>query len=107
MPDDVADEGIATGDEIEIASRHGKLRVRVEAEPPLRRGIASFSHGLGALPREGAKHADASVSRSWPTSTDDVARESIDAMPRMAGFPVSGERTGARAPGSVEGAEGA
>jgi len=107
MPDDVVDEAIATGDEIESASRHGKIRVRPEAEPPLRRGIASFSHGLGALPREGTKSADASVSRIWPTSTDDSARESIDAMPRMAGFPVSGERTGARSPGSVEAAEGA
>ena len=61
----------------------------------VRRGVVSVSHGFGALPREGAKYADVGVSSNWLTSTHATARESINAMPWMTGFPVSVERTGA------------
>ncbi len=91
-PDDMRDAGIETGDEIEVASRHGAIRVRAEADPTLRRGVVSVSHGFGALPRDGAKYEDAGVSTNWLTSTDASARESINAMPWMTGFPVSVER---------------
>ena len=96
-PEDMEDEGIATGDEIEVASRHGAIRVRAEADPTLRRGVISVSHGFGALPREPAKYADVGVSTNWLTSTEDGARESINAMPWMTGFPVSVERIDERA----------
>lgn len=102
-PDDMEDEGISTGDEIEIASRHGAVRVRAEADPSLRRGVVSVSHGFGALPREGAKYADVGVSTNWLTSTDDSARESINAMPWMTGFPVSVDRVGEDAFGTDSG----
>lgn len=106
-PDDMADDGISNGDEIEIASRHGKIRVRAEADPSLRRGVVSVSHGFGALPREGAKYADVGVSTNWLTATSEGSRESINAMPWMTGFPVSVERTGARASGAVQASKGA
>lgn len=88
-PDDMRDEGIEEGDAIEIASRHGAIRVRAEPDPALRRGVVSVTHGFGALPRAGAKYEDVGVSTNWLTSTSDDARESINAMPWMTGFPVA------------------
>ena len=91
-PEDMAQEGISEGDEIEIASRHGAIRVRAESDPSLRRGVVSVTHGFGALPRAEAKYEDVGVSTNWLTSTSDASRESINAMPWMTGFPVSIER---------------
>jgi len=91
-PEDMADEGISPGDKIEIASRHGAIRVRAEADPSLRRGVVSVTHGFGALPRAAAKYDDVGVSTNWLTSTSDGSRETINAMPWMTGFPVSVER---------------
>ena len=91
-PEDMAQEGISEGDEIEIASRHGAIRVRAESDPSLRRSVVSVTHGFGALPRAEAKYEDVGVSTNWLTSTSDASRESINAMPWMTGFPVSIER---------------
>jgi anaerobic selenocysteine-containing dehydrogenase len=91
-PDDMADEGIEEGEPVEITSHHGSIRARAAADPALRRGVVSISHGFGGLPGQNAKYEDVGVSTNWLTSTADDAREAINAMPWLTGFPVAVER---------------
>ncbi len=88
-PEDMRAEGLADGDPVEIASRHGSIRARVAADPTLRRGVVSISHGFGGLPRDKPDYDDVGVSTNWLTSLEPSARESINAMPWMTGFPIS------------------
>ncbi|MCP4904882.1 MAG: molybdopterin-dependent oxidoreductase [bacterium] len=91
-PEDMKAEGVAEGDAIEIASRHGAIRALATADPTLRRGVVSIVHGFGGLPRDKADYSDVGVSTNWLTSLDTSARETINAMPWMGGFPVSVRR---------------
>ncbi|MFK7898943.1 MAG: molybdopterin-dependent oxidoreductase [Myxococcota bacterium] len=88
-PDDMEEEGIAEGDVVEISSAHGKLRALAEEDPSLRKGVISISHGFGGLPSQDVKYAEGGVSANWLTSTREGARETINAMPWMTGFPIS------------------
>ncbi|MBW2499438.1 MAG: molybdopterin-dependent oxidoreductase, partial [Deltaproteobacteria bacterium] len=88
-PEDMHDEGFEEGELLEIASHHGKIEARAKADPALRRGVVSISHGFGALPRARAKYEDVGSSTNHLTSLDDGARESINAMPHMTGIPIS------------------
>lgn len=88
-PDDMRDEGLVDGDPVEIRSAHGSLRARAEADPSLRRSVLSITHAFGTLPSEPANYDEFGVSTNWLTSTDPAAREAINAMPWMTGFPIS------------------
>jgi anaerobic selenocysteine-containing dehydrogenase len=91
-PVDMAKENVSDGDTVEIASRHGSIRVLATADPTLRRGVISITHAFGSLPRDKADYRDAGISTNWLTSLDDSARERINAMPWMSGFPISVRR---------------
>ena len=88
-PDDMAAEGLDEGDPVEIASAHGAIRARVSADSTVRRGVVSMTHAFGGLPREKPSYDEGGVSTNWLTSLDESARESINAMPWMTGFPVA------------------
>ena len=91
-PEDMRAEGIGEGDPVEIASAHGAIRARAQADPSLRRSVISISHAFGRLPREEGDYDSHGVSTNWLTSTRDGARETINAMPWMTGFPISVRR---------------
>ena len=91
-PEDMKAEGIADGDPVEIASAHGAIRARAKADPTLRRNVVSITHAFGRLPRQAADYDSYGVSTNWLTSTRDDAREAINAMPWMTGFPISVRR---------------
>jgi anaerobic selenocysteine-containing dehydrogenase len=88
-PDDMRAEGVADGDAVEVASRHGAIRVVATADPTLRRGVVSITHGFGALPGSSERYQDVGASTNLLTSLADDARETINAMPRMSGIAVS------------------
>ena len=87
-PDDLTRLGLASGDRVEIRSRHGAITGFVEAEGDLRPGVVSIPHGFGKVPGESydpARHG-ANVNRltSW---TDDY--DPYNGMPRMSAIPVA------------------
>lgn len=87
-PEDLARLGLASGDRVEISSRHGSIIGFVEAENDLRRGVLSMTHGFGKKPGDDydPKRDGANVNRltSW---TDDYDR--YNGMPRMSAIPIS------------------
>ncbi len=98
-PEDMAAEGVTEGDAVEITSHHGAIRARATADPTLRRGVVSITHGFGMLPRDKLRYEDMGVSTNWLTSLNPNAREKINAMPWMSGFPISVQRVENRSPG--------
>ncbi len=91
-PDDMAAEGLDEGDAVEIASAHGAIRARAQADETVRRGVVSMTHAFGGLPRDKASYDEGGVSTNWLTSLDESARETINAMPWMTGFPIAVRR---------------
>lgn len=86
-PDDMAALGVAENTAIEIQSDYGGITAYAAADPTLRRGVISISHGFGGLPDRNAEKAGQGASTNLLTSTDrDV--QSINAMPRMSALPV-------------------
>jgi anaerobic selenocysteine-containing dehydrogenase len=85
-PDDMAERGLARGDQAHLASAHGRLCVRVAADADLRRGVVAMTHGWG----EGR-----GVNVNALTSLTDK-RQSINAMPVLSGFDVTVERAESR-----------
>lgn len=90
-PEDMAQRGIASGDWIVIRSDHGAIRVLAQADPDLRKGVVSISHGFGGLPDE-HNYIENGVSTNLLINGQ-LNRETINAMPRMSGIPVNIERT--------------
>ena len=88
-PDDMLAEGLIEGDAVEIASAHGTIRARVKLDPDLRRNVLSITHAFGSLPRDKQNYDEVGVSTNWLTALDETARETINAMPWMTGFPIS------------------
>jgi len=88
-PADMAAEGIAEGDRVGVASRHGRVDARVEADPSLRRGVVSLVHGFGRNPAKGGAYEEQGVAVNRLLSLDPDAREAINAMPSMSGIPVA------------------
>lgn len=87
-PDDMADLRLASGDPIEIMSEHGAIIVDAEADPSVRRGVVSISHGFGGLPDDGDDWRDKGASPNLLISTD-CDLQTINAMPRMTAIPVA------------------
>lgn len=87
-PEDLARLGLASGDRVEISSRHGSIIGFVEAEKDLRPGVLSMTHGFGGKAGDDYDPArdGANVNRltSW---TDDY--DPYNGMPRMSAIPIS------------------
>ncbi|WP_062344146.1 molybdopterin-dependent oxidoreductase [Novosphingobium sp. CCH12-A3] len=85
-PDDIAELGIAAGGKIEITSDAGSIPAIVAAEPDLKRGVVSMSHGWGALPDETDYERDGANTGLLISTDRDL--DPINAMPRMTAIPV-------------------
>lgn len=88
-PDDLADIGAETGDEVEITSPSGAIVAVAEADPTLRRRALSVPHGFGGLPDSGSNRGYYQDGVSTNLLLEDQKRETINAMPRMTGIKVS------------------
>lgn len=87
-PEDLAREGLASGDLVEIASKSGLILGIVEPDATLRCGIVSMVHSFGGLPGKQDKQI-----REWGTNTGRLLRvdEDMDrytGQPRMSNVPV-------------------
>jgi anaerobic selenocysteine-containing dehydrogenase len=80
-PDDAADQGLATGDEVLVASRYGSSPAQVELTDSVRRGVVSIPHGW-STPNV----------NELTSSTEEL--DPLTAMPRFSGFPVTLTRVG-------------
>lgn len=95
-PDDMAQQGIARSDWIEVASDHGSIVLQAEPDETLRRGVISVSHGFGGVAGEEDPERDG-ASPNALISTD-VSLQSINAMPLMTAIPVNIRRLGSSLP---------
>ncbi|MBK7951566.1 MAG: molybdopterin-dependent oxidoreductase [Deltaproteobacteria bacterium] len=91
-PEDMAAEGIGEGHRVAVASAHGRVEVRAEADPSLRRGVVSLVHGFGQLPSRSAAYEEWGVAVNLLLSLEPGSRETINAMPRMSGIAVAVRR---------------
>lgn len=85
-PLDLQAEGCAAGDRLRVCSEHGSIEVIAEADSTVRQGVISVSHGFGGLPDADDYLHQGSNTNLLISSSSDLA--SINAMPRMSGFPV-------------------
>jgi len=87
-PADMEEYEIEEGAVIEIRSQYGAILGVAQADPALRRGIVSMSHGYGGGPdRDDALMAIGSPTSRLSGLDDDPERYS--GQPRMSGIPVS------------------
>ncbi|MBA2933772.1 molybdopterin-dependent oxidoreductase [Sphingomonas sp. CGMCC 1.13654] len=83
---DIAALGLHDGDRARIVAGHDAIETELRADPAVRPGVISMSHGWGGLPDRGDPECDgASTTR---LVSRDRAIESINAMPRLSGIPV-------------------
>ncbi len=90
-PDDLAAQGIAEGARVTIVSEYGRITAMIEADPSLRPGVISISHGWGPLPGCDAVEDHAGTNPNLLLSSDHHL-DPINAMPMMTGVPVRLER---------------
>ena len=84
---DIASQGLAAGDRVEIESDHGRIPAIVAPDDTVLPGVISMSHGWGGLPEEELNYEDSGAATTLLISTDrDV--EAINSMPRMSAIPV-------------------
>lgn len=86
-PADLDAEGLRSGARMIIQSEHGSIEALATADPELRRGVVSISHGFGALP--GAEESGYHGASTNLLISSTQHRQSINAMPRMSGIPVN------------------
>jgi len=86
-PLDMAELGIAPGEDVRIESPHGAIVTRSEADESMRRGVVSIAHGWGPLPDEPADYRVSGASTNVLISSDSD-RDAINAMPIMTGVPI-------------------
>ncbi|MBV1687545.1 molybdopterin-dependent oxidoreductase [Novosphingobium sp. G106] len=87
-PEDMAADGIAEGDTIEIASEFGAIRTLAKSEARLRRGVISMTHMFGPLHGSGDPVADGGANVGQLTSLTERV-EPINFMPRYSAVPVN------------------
>jgi anaerobic selenocysteine-containing dehydrogenase len=87
-PQDMAAEGLAEGDLVEISSAAGRILGVVKAEDRLRRGVVSMTHLFGDLTPSTDPHAQRGGHTGRLTSLDEHL-EPINFMPRFSGVPVN------------------
>jgi anaerobic selenocysteine-containing dehydrogenase len=87
-PDDLARDGLTTGDVVEIRSAHGAILGVVEAAADVRPGVISMSHAFG----DGPEHDDelraigSNTGRLLDVTTD---FDAVTGQPRMSAVPVN------------------
>jgi anaerobic selenocysteine-containing dehydrogenase len=91
-PADMDDLEILDEEIIEIASESGAIEVQAKADPTVRHGVISLTHGFGDLPDSDREDPSAAarpgVSINLLISTDHNL-ETINAMPWMSSIPVN------------------
>ena len=87
-PEDMTREGITEGQLLRIASDAGEIVVPAKADPDLRPGVISVSHGYGVLPGEPEDPFGRGASTNRLIGARGP-RETINAMPRMSAIPVN------------------
>ncbi len=91
-PEDLAAQGLRSGDKVDLVSDHGRISVTVEADPTVRTGVVSMCFGFGRLPDEPADFEKAGACPNLLISTD-RDYEPLNGMPRMSAIPVRIERS--------------
>jgi anaerobic selenocysteine-containing dehydrogenase len=86
-PEDMAAEGIADGDTIEIASEFGSIRTLAKGEARLRRGVLSMTHMFGPLVGGGDPVGEGGANVGQLTSLTRQVQP-INFMPRFSAVPV-------------------
>ncbi|MFV8816727.1 molybdopterin-containing oxidoreductase family protein [Haliea sp. E17] len=86
-PEDIARRGLSEGDEVSVVSDNGRIPAIVQADSTLKPGVASMTHGFGALPGEPMDYRNTGASISTLISLQRDC-EPLQAMPRMSGIPV-------------------
>ncbi len=92
-PEDAAARALKTGDEAQVTSRVGSLRVEVEVTETISRGVVSLPHGWGHH-REGTAQqvARARAGVSVNDLTDETFLDALSANAGLNGVPVEVER---------------
>ena len=85
-PMDLQAEGCSDGDRLRVCSEYGSIEAIAAADPTVRQGVVSVSHGFGGLPDADDYLEQGSNTNLLISTSSDLA--SINAMPRMSGFPV-------------------
>jgi anaerobic selenocysteine-containing dehydrogenase len=83
-PEDLAELGLAAGDEVAIASAHGRIEAVAAADATVRPGVVSIAHAWGGLP--GRPGPGVNVNRLIDATSE---LQAINAMPRMSAVPVT------------------
>lgn len=87
-PADMAANGFAEGDLVGIASHHGKVRAKLEADTTIQPGVVAMTHALGAYPEADDEFEKiAGCTNLLVTSSDFMEKE--NAMVRMSAIPVN------------------
>ena len=87
-PDDLRALGLAKGQRIEIASRHGRIAGVAWPDPGLRRGLVSISHAWGDNP-DVEDPTGALGANTGRLMRVDVDYDPYSGIPRMSALPVS------------------
>ncbi|MBM4382882.1 MAG: molybdopterin-dependent oxidoreductase [Deltaproteobacteria bacterium] len=90
-PHDLAKEGLATGDTVEIASGYDRILGIVEADDSVRSGAISMPHAFGGLPEEAHEVARLGSNTGALTPVD-RDYDPITGIPRMSAIPVNVRR---------------
>jgi anaerobic selenocysteine-containing dehydrogenase len=99
-PSDIAKLGLEDGEPVSVTSDHGTISSTVKADPSLKRGVVSITHGFGTLPKSTPASdvtnspngsCGANVNQLLSMHTD---LQTISAMPQMTGVPVTITRNG-------------
>jgi len=94
-PADLAREGLASGDIVEIASAHGSLLAIVKADETVRSGAISMTHAFGDPPlEENDLHRVGSTTALLCSSEREL--DPISGMPLQSAVPVNVRRTNRR-----------
>lgn len=86
--DDLAAQGLAEGDRIEIVSAFGRVAAIAAVDDAVKPGVVSLAHGWGALP---GSNEDPSVTGTAVNALIDADRnyEPVNAMPHMSAVPIN------------------
>lgn len=92
-PDDLRELGVASGEIIEIRSRHGAILGVAEADASLRRGVISMTHAFGDHPDAcDAQQLERSGSNTGRLIPVDREFDPYTGIPRMSAVPVNVSR---------------
>lgn len=86
-PGDLVSLGLEPGDKVDISSDTGTIPGVVQADPTVRAGVVSMTHGWGTLPDETIYERDGSNTGLLISTDRDV--DPINGMPRMSAVPVN------------------